>query len=204
MTKPARAATVALLLLALGSCATRREMRGQEASGLDRKLTFFAFVESGDLVDLIVDTKAARYREDAEYIPIEFSVANRALNELTITRESFVLVDDQGNRYPAASPRELMQHYEFLDWDRRLSELPGIVDARFAAFTRYPSNFSPRRQAIRGSNVVRDSVSLPKFGYIVDYIYFPRPTTGVKNHRFEMFLQAPQLQDPVFVKFEIK
>ncbi len=47
-------------------------------------------------------------------------------------------------------------------------------------------------------------MTLPKFGYLVDFLYFPRPKTGVLNQRFELFLDAPELPDPVFVKFEIR
>ena len=37
---------------------------------------------------------------------------------MTLTRESFTLVDSDGNRYPVAGPKELLQSYEFLDFDR--------------------------------------------------------------------------------------
>lgn len=199
--------TLGLVLLGtvLLSCAGRKEMRGQKATGLDRKLATFSYIESGDLIDFIVSTKPTRYREESEYIPLEISVGNRGLKQLTLTRESFVLIDEAGNRYPAANPKELMQNYDFLNWDRNLTELPGIVDARFAAFTRYPSMFSPTREVrtVR-SSLVRDLVALPKFGYLIDLIYFPKPETGVVGHRFELFMQAPELEDPVFVKFMVK
>jgi hypothetical protein len=199
---------ILLTLLAtsmLLACAGRKEMRGQEVTGLDRKLATFSYIESGDLVEFIVSTKPTRYREDGPYIPIEIAIGNRGLKQLTLTRESFILLDENGNRYPAANPKELMQNYDFLDWDRNLSELPGIVDARYAAFTRYPSKFSPTRQIRTSrSSLVRDMVSLPKFGYLIDYLYFRLPETGVKGHRFELFMQAPELPDPVFVKFEVK
>ena len=204
-----RSFRIALGLVLLGtvmlSCAGRKEMRGQQVTGLDRKLATFSYIESGDIIDFIVSTKPTRYREDSPYIPLEIAVGNRGLKQLTLTRESFILIDEAGNRYPVANPKELMQNYDFLSWDRKLSELPGIVDSRFAAFTRYPSMFSPTRE-IRtvGSSLVRDMVSLPKFGYLIDYIYFKKPATGVLNHRFELFMQAPELQDPVFVKFMVK
>ncbi len=54
------------------------------------------------------------------------------------------------------------------------------------------------------STVVRDVVYLPKFGYLIDYIYFPRPVTGIKDQRFELFLESQSLEQPVFVKFEVK
>ena len=51
---------------------------------------------------------------------------------------------------------------------------------------------------------VRDLVALPRFGYMLDMLYFPAPSTGVKGHTFELFLQAPELPDPVFVRFEVR
>jgi hypothetical protein len=202
--------TLALVLIALAlltaACAARQPMRGQAASDVDRKLSTFAFIEEGDLVTFIVGTRATRYRENSNYIPIEINIANNGLKKLTLTRESFVLIDEEGNRYPAANPRELMQSYEFLDLDRRsLAELDDIVFNKFAAYTRYGSKFSPTHMATTGgSNLVRDLVSLPKFGYIIDFLYFPAPSTGLKGHRFELFMESPDLAEPVFVKFLVE
>jgi hypothetical protein len=196
------------LVIAVGaiSCAGREPIRGQEVSGLDRKLSTFAFIEEGDLVTFIVGTQAARYRDKSNYMPLEICIANNGIPTLTLTRESFVLIDEEGNRYPAANPRELMQGYDFLDLDRqKLAELDDIVFNKFAAYHRYGSKFSPTHMASVGqSNLVRDLVSLPKFGYIIDYIYFPKPVTGIKDHRFELFLESTALPDPVFVKFVVK
>ena len=36
-----------------------------------------------------------------------------------------------------------------------------------------------------------DTVSLPRYGYLIDMIYFPAPTTGLKGHRFELTMSAP-------------
>lgn len=185
------------------SCAGRQEVRGQEVSGVDRKLSTFAFIEDGDLVYFVVGTKAAQYRAAGPYVPLEIAVANRGLKQLTLTRESFVLVDSEGHRYPCASPRELLEGYEYLDFDLNLLELESILSTKFAAMTRYPSKFSPSRQAVRGRpNLVRDLVSLPKFGYLYDVVYFPLPASGIAGQTFELFLQAPELPDPVFVRFD--
>ena len=199
------AATLILVLLA-GGCAARQPMRGQEASDLDRKLSTYAFIEEGDLATVIVGTRATRYREETAYIPLELCISNNGLKRLILTRESFTLIDEEGNRYPAASPRELMEGYEFLDHDReRLAELNEIIFNKFAAYTRYGSKFSPTHGASVGrENLVRDLVSLPKFGYILDFIYFPAPQTGLKGHRFELFVESPDLPDPVFVKFIVE
>jgi len=194
----------------LTACGARRPIQGQETTDLDRKFSTFAWIEQGELVTFIVGTHAARYRENSEFMPIEIAIANNGIKTLVLTRESFALIDEQGTRYPAAAPRELLEGYDFLDLDRdQLAELGGIVGAKFAAFTRYNSKFSPTRSAAMdlhpdGTKTVRDMVSLPRYGYIIDYIYFPKPATGIKGHRFELFLESQNLPDPVFVKFDVQ
>jgi hypothetical protein len=182
-------------------------MVGQETRGVDKKLSTFVFVEEGKLGSLLVGTRAAQYRREDPYVPLEISVANRGLEKLTLTRESFTLVDETGRRYPCAGPSELMSGYEFLDLDRRLQEIREIVFNRFSAFTRYPSQFSPVRQgsALPGtSTLVRDAVYLPRFGYIIDMLYFPMPDGGIPSGRvFELFLDAPELEEPIYCKFRM-
>jgi hypothetical protein len=200
----ARVALLLLLLVSVG-CGFKETIRGQPTTGLDRKLSTFAYIEDGDLLTLIVDINATRYREGSPYMPLEIAIANRGLRQIVLTRESFTLLDSEGNRYPAASPTELIENYEFLDLDRnQMAEIPGIVFNKFAAMQQYPSRFSPMRTARIGeSNVVRDLVSVPKHGYIIDFIYFPTPPTGIEGQRFELFVDSESLEDPVFVKFEV-
>ena len=201
----ARALVLALVFAATVGCA-RKELRGQATSGLDPKLSTFAYIEDGDLVAFIVDVRATQYRETDPYIPFEIGVANRGFRSMTLTRESFVLVDEAGNRYPAASPKELLQGYEFLDLDRRLGEIADITFNKFSTFTRYRSKFSPTRQGPSRpgeGTLVQDTVVLPKFGYLIDFLYFPTPPGGVKGKNFELFLKTPELQDAVYVKFRV-
>jgi len=195
-----------LLLLMLAACASRQPMTGQKAADVDRKLSTFAFIEEGKLATFIVDTRATRYREKERYIPVEIAVANRGVKQLTLTRESFTLADENGNRYPCAGPKELLDNYEYLDLDRNLSELNEIVFNRFAAMTAYPSKLSPTRLFAEAGRpaTVTDTVSLPRYGYMIDMIYFPTPTTGLKGHRFELTMSTSELTDPIFVKFEVK
>lgn len=190
--------------LGVAGCATRQPLRGQEVHGLDTKLSTFAYVEDGDLVTLAVDTRPARDKDASAYLPLELAIANRGLKRLVLTLESFTLIDSEGRRYPAAGPRELLQNYEMLDFDRNLAELEGILVSKFAALARYPSNFSPTRTTpVSGSNLVRDMVSLPKHGYLIDFIYFPAPATGVRGQTFELFVDSVDLPDPVFLRFEV-
>jgi hypothetical protein len=205
---PSRLVVVAALVLVAGSCAERSAVPKQKVNlaGLDRKLSTFAFIEEGKLVSFIVDTRPTRYREEGGYIPIEICIANRGLKMLSLTRESFTLRDQDGNAYPCAGPKELIDRYDFLDLDRNLAELRDIVFNRFGAYIQYPCRFSPTRDApasVLDSTIVKDSVAIPRYGYVIDYIYFPRPKTGVVGKRFELFMNAPELPDPVFVKFAV-
>ncbi len=198
------AAVFAVCMLA-GSCGTRRPIRGQETSGFDRKLSTFAYMEEGDILTLIVDTRPARDKDGSNYVPLEIAIANHGLRNLTLTLESFTLIDGEGNRYPAAGARELLENYGMLDFDRNLGELEGIVFNKFAAMPRYPSHFSPTRTVtVGGSTLVRDFVVLPRHGYLIDFIYFPAPKTGVRDQPFELFLDSKDLAEPVFVKFEVR
>jgi hypothetical protein len=201
-----RYAPILAVLLLAASCATRQPMTGQQASDVDRKLSTFAFIEEGKIATLIVDTRATRYRDNEPYMPLEIAVANNGVRQMTLTRESFTLADENGNRYPCASPKELLDRYGYLDLDRNLAELAGIVFNRFGALIGYPSKLSPTRAIGRPGErtTVTDTVELPRYGYILDMIYFPLPSTGIKGHRFELTMTAPELTDPIFVKFEVK
>lgn len=197
-----KAPVLSLLLVSLlAACAGRVPVREGVAPELDFKLSTHAWMEDGSLVTVIVNTLATRDRDGEAYMPLEVAIANNGLRQLPLTLESFTLVDSEDRRYPAATPRELIEGYDKLDFDRRIAELPSITATRFAANTRYPSNFSPTR--IR-SRLVRDLVSLPRHGYLIDWLYFPAPATGIRGERFALFVDSPVLEDPVFVKFEVR
>ena len=201
-----RRSPLAVLALLAVACASRQPMTGQIAADVDRKLSTFAYIEEGSLVTFIVDTRPTRYREAERYIPVEIAIANHGVKQLSLTRESFTLADESGNRFPCASPKELLSDYDFLDLDRNLAELSEIVFNRFAAMTAYPSKFSPTRRPSRPgeSSIVTENVQLPRYGYLMDMLYFPIPPTGLKGHKFELAMTAPELTDAIFVKFEVK
>lgn len=191
--------------LTLAACATRQPLDiEREADDLSFKLSTYAWKEEGKLVTFIVGTRPARDRGDQPFFPLQIVVANKGLKKLALTRESFELIDDEGRRYPVVTPSELLESYDMLDFDRQLGELEGIVADKFAAYTRYPSHFSPVRTTPVPTNVVQDLVVLPRFGYLIDYIYFPTPPGGVRDRPLELFLASPDLPQPVFLRFVVQ
>jgi hypothetical protein len=220
--------TLSLLVLGVvtlagaSSCITHQRSAAVNTSGLDTKLSRFAFMEEGKLVTFVVDTRASGIHDKDPYFPLEIAVANRGLKNLTLTRESFILIDEEGNRYQVATPRDLLQGYQFLDVDPRLAELDQILS--LPNFQRYAAVLSPTRLSDtadittvdgdltpttrppvtgRGTTTVQDRVTLPRWGYFIDFIYFPTPAGGLQGKRFELHMEAPELPHTIFVKFII-
>ena len=108
MNKLGRSALIVAFAAWIGltvGCAGKKEAPGPD--DLDPKFSMSSYIEDGSLVALIVGTRPARSRETRDYIPLEIGIANHALPGLTLTRESFTLVDENGNRYPAVGRDEL-------------------------------------------------------------------------------------------------
>lgn len=199
---PSRRRTVLLVLalpavLAAAACVTR-SAPGPE--GMDPTLARSTYIEEGGLVALVVSSKPMSYRLDRPFIPVEIAVVNKGLSSLTLTRESFTLVDDRGREYPAVGRGELSRGYGSTDVDRRLGEAAPFVAHRYASYRLVPSNLTPGFDA----PIQRDRLFIPRFGYILDFIYFPRPDGDLAGRALELVLRAPELPDPVFVRFVAK
>jgi len=166
----------------------------------DPKLARSTYIEEGRLVALVVSTKPMRYRLKRSFIPLEIAVVNKGLPSLSLTPESFTLVDGQGRRYPVVSARELTREYGSTDVDRRLAEAAPFVRQRFATYRRVPSNMTPGFDA----PIARERPFIPRFGYILDFIYFPRPDGNLVDAPLELVVQAPELPEPVFVRFTMQ
>lgn len=183
---------------ALVGCATQSAPRERPAT--DPKLSLTTYIEEGNIAALVVGTRPTRYRLDRKYIPIEIAVVNKGLASLTITPESFTLVGADGTQYPVAGRNELSSGYGSTDVDRRLADAFRYVNNRFSSYSRQPSNLTPGFD--RG--VPRDHIVLPRFGYLLDFIYFPRPADPLVDQSLELQLRAPELEQPVFVRFAVE
>jgi hypothetical protein len=198
VTRPAHPLLLVVAGIALAGCATRGGASSAPGD-VDPKLRLSSYIEEGQLMALVVSTRAALVRDSKPYWPIEVAVVNKGLERLTVTRESFTIVTADGKRYPAAGRDELARSYGNTDLDRRFSEAAEAVAARFSTFSPVLSNFTPGFAA----GIARDNVQLPRFSYLVDFLYFPRPEDAAAAQPLELHLAAPELEDPVFVRFRI-
>lgn len=196
----------AVVALVSAGPACSRNMPASDASpeGLSYKISTYAYAEYGEEITLVVGTRAAWLRADVEYMPIEIGVAYRGDGALRLTRESFALLDEEGNRYRMTEPRELFEQYDFLGVDRSaLAELPTVARTSFGAYRYYPYKFTPTRSTSieTRSDLTSNAIELPHFFYITDFIYFPQPSTGVKGHKFTLLLEPEGQAEKLAVDF---
>ena len=184
------------------SCAPAMSRQSEIAAGgnLDDKLAHSTWIADGD-VTLIASSRATRFRLKQAYVPVEFAIINRGMKSLSLTRESFSLVDVHGNRYPAVGGKELEKGYKgSVDLDReRFTEAAPIVFGKYPSYSHIPSNFSPGFD----NSIARDHVFLPRYSYIVDFVYFPSPAGYTIGEPLELRVSAPELPDPVFIRFTV-
>jgi hypothetical protein len=196
-------ALVTASVLFLGGCSPVLQPAETLVGGaqLDPKLSQSTWIEEGSLVSLIVSTRVTRFRLTQDYIPIEIVIVNRGLEGITLTRESFTLVDASGNRYPVVGREELSKGYRgSTDVDRRnFAEAAPVALGKYQSFTLVPSNFSPGFD----NPIALDRVSLPRFSYILDFLYFPKPPGLEPGQPMELLVAAPELEEAVFVRFSI-
>ncbi len=203
------AGLIALMALSTG-CASVGGALPQE-EGLHPRLTRYTYLERGRLVALAADVSAAIQRENKPFIPIGIGVANIGLPSLTIDRESLTLVDEAGRRYPMAGIREVRAALGgLMKYDLRFSHtFVDVFGSSYSGWHRIPSVFFPL-QDIEGDpvflrrSVVRDHLNLPRATWMVDVIYFPHPEGEIIGHRFELWMKAEELEEPILVKFAIK
>ena len=89
-------AAIVVLSVVFAAVSCKEPITGVEAPDIDRTLTTHSYIEEGSLVTFVVDTRATGIRANDAFIPLEVAVANRGLKNLTITRESFQLIDEDG------------------------------------------------------------------------------------------------------------
>ncbi len=160
------------------------------------KLSTFVFKEEGRTYLLTVGVNATRFHDRDDYIPLTVVMANKSGGKLTITRESFTLIDPvSGARYGLASVAEVRSQGKQL-YDRQLMDGEHF-GSKLAAYARVPSNFFPYQ------GIVNDQFELHSFQYMADNLYFPRPEGQLLGKTFELHLSARGLDQDLFVVFTV-
>ena len=195
------AGALAGLLVAAGCRTLPRE------PGYGARLTPFSFLEETDRITFAVDTQATRYREDKPFVPFGVAVANRGVPRLTITRKSFVLVDEQGREYRMATIPEVKRLASLVIYDLKLSS--GFLSAfftRYSSWPRIPAVFFPLQVTegeYQSRAIVRDRIELHPQSWMFDVIYFPHPEGRLVGSSFRVRFQTVEMHQPIEVRVRV-
>ncbi len=208
--RPGRAASlVAVLLTAAAGAAActyaRERPRAVSTDTLSPTLGPMTYKEEGNLVILTVDVNATRFHEDSPFVPVAVGLANKSVEPyISISRESFYLMDSFGRRYGMAGVGEVQRLQRGRAQDRKLTEI-SFQTTKFDGFRFYRTSFFPSQGGSPAltSEVLVERLDLPPFAFLVDVLYFPRPEGELKGGVFELHLNARQLPQDVFVVFEV-
>lgn len=174
--------------------------KGILAEELDQKYDQFTYIVESDTVSVGVAAYVARFREKEDYMPLEIGIANKMLDKLTLKRNSFILIDEDGNQYSLTPVKELLENYHKQESDLQIVHITQISRSLFGGLDQVQSNFQPGRVS---DKLVTDKVELPKWYYMIDMLYFPRPATGIKGKKFTFRINTPELAQPIQVRFRV-
>jgi len=197
----------ALILLGAGCGKPVMEQSGSGSDGLDHRLLRHTYVEDGRLVTFAVNTDATRRREKSPYVPIGIVIANNGTSALTVDRESLILIDDTGQRYPMATVQEFktLGTRPLVDLQAS-SQFATLFYNRLQGRNRVSSVFFPiqvTEPGYQGRGVVLDVIEIPRDAWIIDVVYFPHPANEMRGRRYELWFKARELADPIFVRFAV-
>jgi hypothetical protein len=196
---------LSVLLALLGAGLIACGLPGQtvmKPDALSPTLAPMVYKEEGGLVLITVSVNATRFHEDDPFIPLEVWLANKGIEpNLRIGRESFYLMDTFGRRYGVAGFEEVRRLQRGLSQDMNITFAgPNANAYKFKQAYRYvPTTFFPTA----GRGVLHDRAELPRFAYMADLLYFPRPEGELLGGIFELHLTAKELPEDVFVVFEV-
>ena len=212
---------IALLLLA--ACAGARPpapIPGGAAPEVSRTLGPFVSIEEGTDIILTVGARVAAMREADAFFPLEVSVTNKRPGQTwTVSRESFLLFDEEGRSYPLPTNDELTSGYHHRTFDSRIFDARTYTTTKLDEYRPVESSFFPdpirgigrssRPMGIDGipqvstSLVPLETVSLPPFHYLDDVLYFPHPPGPLVGRRFSLEFKATGLAEPARISFRI-
>jgi hypothetical protein len=159
---------------------------------------YATYWEKRNDISVLVDTLTPSFRDDQPFIPIPVAIGFQAYGEeLTITRESFFLIDKSGTLYGAASYEEVVGGYPALLFDRFFARGP-VVAQEFNLSRRIPSDFYPPK----GDGKRIDRIHLSAYSWFADVIYFPRPEAGLEGV-LTLRVSGGGIDPPIDVRFKV-
>ena len=165
------------------------------------RLNPFVHFENGSALFVGVDGRAASYVRSGEIFPLGIGLANQSKGSLSFNPESFVLEDEDGNRYPAVS-REQFEAYRRSRIDQRLSDaFSEIMTVRHLNY-----DFAPWRPFPFSGELAnpKPELELGRRQWAQATLYFPIPEGGIHGREFTLLVSAREFAEPFVVGLSIR
>ena len=163
-----------------------------------KSLAFATYKEHVGRVKVIVGTFPAALNDGERYFPLQIAVGVRGKGpELTLTAESFTLVDEDGVVYPMATLEEIRAEAGMIQFNEQVFRQNPLnvggqyVNSRFVISDFYPA-----------VGVQIATIHLSRESYFADAIYFPRPNIGLAGV-LTLRIQPSGQDEPIDVRFEV-
>ena len=159
------------------------------------------FYEEGKLVFFGVNAGLARLRPNGKLLPFEIAIENKGLEQLRVSAEYITLRSSDGRTWPVTPPEESegsTLQSEF-DRSRQPVSFQEIVGQRVGNSKYVPSTFG-----LRGGNITMSrTAELRRNTWTFSQVWFPNPGGELKGQLFEVWLDSPDLPDPVFTTIRL-
>jgi len=189
---------VAMTVLAAGCVMSRSTAPGTTPSEpvASETLAPSVFYEEGKLIFLGVNVHIARFKLEDDLVPVEIAIANKGIEQIRVSPEHITLRSLDGEAWPVASAEESAGSSLRSSFDRKLMPVPfvDLVKLRFPNYRHMPSTFNLRR----GNMSMTRAVDMRKHTWTLAQIWFPNPGGELKGKLFEVWLDSPELPEPVF------
>lgn len=201
MQRSLRVGTALLAILMLAACAS---VVSDDQPALEKGFGVFSIIKEDRNMAVVVDYELALQRMDEFYFPLEVKIVNKRLEGLTLDRESFILVDENGEAYNMPQKGELEMYYNKLALDHRFKGQTGLLGDQiltsFSYYRRSESNFFPQTQ---GAARTYNTVYVRNKGFMEDLIYFPKPLDGLEGKLLRLRIDALELEVPYEIRFVV-
>jgi len=192
--------TIGLLLLALLLIVSSDSAAFAAPPETSKSFSFATYKERDDRTIVLVSTLTAAVFERAPFVPLQVAVGVRGRGPtLTVSAESFELIDRDGQHYPMPSYDELLAAGNLLERVELVrNQNPIVIGQQFANSTPVASGFFPAP----GTRILIPRVYMPRETFFNTLIYFPTPDGGLEGVLTLRF-QAEGLPEPIDVRVEV-
>lgn len=165
-----------------------------------KKISIFGFKSEVSGVKLMVDTELARLRGGEQFMPLLVWLGHSEKKSIVVKRESFTLVDPEGNVNPLPSYEEVVKQYgaSLIGFDYKIlrnkddyGKMDFLSCRRIGQVSFFPNPSSP--------GVLYDNVELPNRSYFRTLLYFPNKAArpegqyrlSFKEHEKDLVIEVP-------------